>query len=153
MLLRTLSVALGGLAFNALCSYAQTLTQTSVKATRYPERPVRVVAPVAAGGGTDIIARLTVTRLSEVMGQPFVIDNRPGAGGVLGNEIVAHARPDGYTLLFTYAAHTIVPFIYRKAPYDVHKDFVINNRYKSYTYVLSLTARPLRQCASRAGWA
>ena len=52
-----------------------------------------------------------------------MVDNRPGAGGVLGNEIVANARPDGYTLLFTYAAHTIVPFIYRKVPYDVYKDF------------------------------
>ena len=92
-------------------------------AGRYPERPVRVVVPVAAGGGTDIIARLTVNKLSERVGQSFVVDNRPGAGGVLGNEIVANARPDGYTLLFTYAAHTIVPFIYRKVPYDVHKDF------------------------------
>ena len=92
-------------------------------ANRYPERPVRVVVPVAAGGGTDIIARLTVSKLSEVVGQPFVVDNRPGAGGLLGNEIVARAPADGYTLLFTYAAHTIVPFIYRKVPYDVYKDF------------------------------
>ncbi len=97
--------------------------QAGKGAGRYPERPVRVVVPVAAGGGTDIIARLTVSRLSEAAGQSFVVDNRPGAGGVLGNEIVAHARPDGYTLLFTYAAHTIVPFIYRKVPYDVYKDF------------------------------
>ena len=95
----------------------------SKAATRYPERPVRVVVPVAAGGGTDIIARLTVNKLSEVVGQLFVVDNRPGAGGVLGNEIVARAQPDGYTLLFTYAAHTIVPFIYRKVPYDVYQDF------------------------------
>jgi tripartite-type tricarboxylate transporter receptor subunit TctC len=96
---------------------------TGKAVTRYPERPVRVVVPVAAGGGTDIIARLTVSKLSEVAGQPFVVDNRPGAGGVLGNEIVARAPSDGYTLLFTYAAHTIVPFIYRKVPYDVYKDF------------------------------
>jgi len=92
-------------------------------AGRYPERPVRVVVPVAAGGGTDIIARLTVNKLSEIVGQPFVVDNRAGAGGMLGNEIVARAPADGYTLLFTYAAHTIVPFIYRKVPYDVYKDF------------------------------
>lgn len=91
--------------------------------SRYPDRPVRVVVPVAAAGSTDIIARLTMSRVSELMGQTFVIDNRPGAGGLLGNEIVAHARPDGYTLLFTYAAHTIVPFIYRRVPYDVYKDF------------------------------
>ena len=91
----------------------------------YPDRPVRVIVPVAAAGGTDIIARIVLTKLSERTGRQFVVDNRPGAGGILGNEIVAKARPDGYTLLFTYAAHTIVPFIYgnTKVPYDVYKDF------------------------------
>ncbi len=108
----------------AWCTVQGAHAQPAAKsATRYPERPVRVVVPVAAGGGTDIIARLTVGKLSEVAGQPFVVDNRPGAGGLLGNEIVARAQPDGYTLLFTYAAHTIVPFIFRKVPYDVYKDF------------------------------
>ena len=68
---------------------AHAYAQSPANVIRYPERPVRVIVPVAAGGGTDIIARLTVTRLSEVMGQSFVIDNRPGTGGVLGNEIVA----------------------------------------------------------------
>ena len=89
----------------------------------YPDRPVRVIVPVAAAGGTDIIARIVLTRLSDVLGRPFIVDNRPGAGGILGNEIVAKARPDGYTLLFTYAAHTIVPFIYSIVPYDVYRDF------------------------------
>jgi len=117
MFLNIIFVVLG-FALHAASAQAQ-----SAGKGRYPERPVRVVVPVAAGGGTDIIARLTVNKLSETLGQPFVVDNRAGAGGVLGNEIVAHARPDGYTLLFTYAAHTIVPFIYRKVPYDVYKDF------------------------------
>jgi len=120
LFLRRIFVAL------SITLYAATSVQAQPAAKgapHYPERPVRVVVPVAAGGGTDIIARLTVGKLSEVVGQPFVVDNRPGAGGVLGNEIVARARPDGYTLLFTYAAHTIVPFIYRKVPYDVYKDF------------------------------
>jgi tripartite-type tricarboxylate transporter receptor subunit TctC len=90
----------------------------------YPDRPVRVIVPVAAAGGTDIIARIVLNKISELMQRQFVVDNRPGAGGILGNEIVAKSRPDGYTLLFTYAAHTIVPFIYsRKVPYDVYKDF------------------------------
>jgi tripartite-type tricarboxylate transporter receptor subunit TctC len=85
---------------------------------------VRVIVPVAAAGGTDIIARIVLNKLGETMQRQFVVDNRPGAGGILGNEIVAKARPDGYTLLFTYAAHTIVPFIYsRKVPYDVYRDF------------------------------
>lgn len=91
----------------------------------YPERPVRVVVPVAPAGGTDIIARLLLNGMSDSIGTQFVVDNRPGAGGLLGNEIVAKAQPDGYTLLFTYAAHTIVPFIYSagRVPYNVHKDF------------------------------
>jgi tripartite-type tricarboxylate transporter receptor subunit TctC len=91
----------------------------------YPTRPVRTIVPVAPAGGTDIIARIVLTRLSDVVGRAFVVDNRAGAGGLLGNEIVAKAPPDGYTLLFTYAAHTIVPFIYTttKIPYDVYKDF------------------------------
>jgi len=89
----------------------------------YPDKPIRVIVPVAAGGGTDIIARIVMSKVAEGMGATIVIDNRAGAGGILGNEIVAHSQPDGYTLLFTYAAHTIVPFIYRKVPYDVYKDF------------------------------
>jgi tripartite-type tricarboxylate transporter receptor subunit TctC len=89
----------------------------------YPDKPVRVIVPVAAGGGTDIIARIVMSKVAEGLGATMVIDNRAGAGGILGNEIVAHSQPDGYTLLFTYAAHTIVPFIYRKVPYDVYKDF------------------------------
>jgi tripartite-type tricarboxylate transporter receptor subunit TctC len=97
--------------------------QQAASAASYPDKPVRVIVPVAAGGGTDIIARIVMTKLGENMSAAFVIDNRAGAGGILGNEIVAHAPPDGYTLLFTYAAHTIVPFIYKKVPYDVYRDF------------------------------
>ena len=90
----------------------------------YPDRPVRVIVPVAAAGSTDIIARIVLMKLGDLLSRQFVIDNRPGAGGILGNDIVAKSRPDGYTLLFTYAAHTIVPFIYSsKPPYDVYRDF------------------------------
>ena len=119
MRLSTSHVLTIGLWIVAACAYAQ---QGKVPAG-YPNKAVRVIVPVAPGGGTDLIARIVMTKLSDNMGGPFVIDNRAGAGGILGNEIVAHAQPDGYTLLFTYAAHTIVPFIYRKIPYDVYKDF------------------------------
>ncbi len=111
---------MAALALHASASFA---AAPDAAAAAYPERPVRVVVPVAAGGGTDIIARIVMTRMSETFGGPFMIDNRPGAGGILGNEVVARAQADGYTLLFTYAAHTIVPFIYAKVPYDVHRDF------------------------------
>lgn len=115
--------------FLSLCGALALTAATSVAAAQgpsgYPTRPVRVIVPVAAAGGTDIIARIVLTRLSDLIGRAFVVDNRPGAGGLLGNEIVAKALPDGHTLLFTYAAHTIVPFIYTstKIPYDVYKDF------------------------------
>jgi tripartite-type tricarboxylate transporter receptor subunit TctC len=107
----------------AICLSLLAANALAQPAAGYPDKPVRVIVPVAAGGGTDIIARIVMSKLSERMSAAFVIDNRPGAGGMLGNEIVAHSQPDGYTLLFTYAAHTIVPFIYSKVPYDVYKDF------------------------------
>lgn len=94
-----------------------------VKTAGYPERPVRVIAPVAAGGSQDVIKRAVLTRLSDLVGRRFVVDNRPGAGGIIGTDIVAKAQPDGYTLLYTYAAHAIVPFIYSSVPYDVYRDF------------------------------
>lgn len=120
---RSLFSTLGAAALLAATAAAQ--AQNAGGAGRYPEKPVRVIVPVAAAGGTDIIARIVLHKLNSLGGQQFVVDNRPGAGGLIGNDIVAKAVPDGYTLLFTYAAHTIVPFIYSrdKVPYDVHKDF------------------------------
>jgi tripartite-type tricarboxylate transporter receptor subunit TctC len=110
----------------ALCAAALATATAAEKPAgigNYPERPVRAIVPVAAGGGTDIIARLVLTPLADRIGRPVVVDNRPGAGGLIGTELVARAEPDGHTLLFTYAAHTIVPFIYSKVPYNVYKDF------------------------------
>ncbi|HKA43507.1 MAG TPA: tripartite tricarboxylate transporter substrate binding protein [Burkholderiales bacterium] len=89
----------------------------------YPTRPVRFIVPYAAGGSSDIIARLYGQRLSETLGQTFVVDNRPGAGGVVGTEIVAKSLPDGYTLLLQDMPHTINPAVYGKVPYDPVKDF------------------------------
>ena len=106
----------------------------------YPNKPARVIVPVAPGGGTDLIARIVMSKLSEMMGGPFVIDNRAGAGGILGNEIVARAQADGYTLLFTYAAHTIVPFIYRRIPYDVYRDFAPVTMAGSQPLLLTINA-------------
>lgn len=89
----------------------------------FPDRPVRVIVPVTAGGGSDIVARIVLSKMSESLNRQFVVDNRPGAGGLLGTDIVAKARADGNTLLFTYAGHTIVPFIYSQVPYDAYNDF------------------------------
>ena len=97
--------------------------QETAKTTGYPDKPARVIVPVAPGGSTDFIARIVSTKLGEAFGNTFVVDNRPGAGSLIGTDIVAKAQPDGYTLLFAYAAHTIAPLIYRSVPYDVRKDF------------------------------
>jgi len=89
----------------------------------YPMRPVRLIVPHAAGGSNDIIARVIAPRLTETLGQPIVVDNRGGAGGVIGSALAAKATPDGYTLLFADAPHGANPALYRKLPYDTLQDF------------------------------
>lgn len=94
-------------------------------AQQYPARPVRVIMPSAAGGGIDTLARLVSQRLSEKLGQQFIVDARPGATGIIGSEIAAKAMPDGYTLMFTWTAPLAInPGLYDKLPYDVLRDFV-----------------------------
>src|SRR4029077_2488267 len=88
---------------------------------RWPERPVRVVVPFAPGGATDIVARLVAPRLSEEFGQQFVIDNRAGAGGSIGVEIVVRANPDGHTLLVGASSYSSNAALY-KLSFDPHKD-------------------------------
>ncbi len=89
----------------------------------YPARPVRVVVPQSAGGSTDLVARAVAQRMADALGQPMVVDNRPGAGSINGTDIVAKATPDGYTLLVVAASFTITPNIRKKVPYDVVRDF------------------------------
>ena len=89
----------------------------------FPTKPVRLVVPYAPGGSSDIIARLYGQRLSETLGQTFVVDNRPGAGGTIGTNILAKSPADGYTLILQDMPHTINPAVYGKLPYDPVKDF------------------------------
>ncbi len=90
----------------------------------YPTKPIRLVVPFPPGGATDILARAIAQRWSDTLGQQVVVDNRPGAGGNIGSELVAKAAPDGYTLLMgTVGTHAINPSLYSKMPYDHIKDF------------------------------
>jgi tripartite-type tricarboxylate transporter receptor subunit TctC len=92
-------------------------------ADAFPSRPIHLIVPYPPGGGTDIVGRVLGEKLGASLGQPIVIDNRGGAGGVVGTEIVAKAAPDGYTLLLVPTSHVINPSIYAKLPYDTIKDF------------------------------
>ena len=88
----------------------------------YPNRAVRVVVP-AATGGPDIVARVVAAQLQAQLGQPFVVENRPGANGIVGADIVAKSPPDGYTLMVYSSGFVINPFVHKKLPYDTEKDF------------------------------
>jgi len=93
-------------------------------AAEYPELPIRIVVPFAAGGGTDVMARMFGQKLSEAWRVPVLVDNRPGAGGTIGSTGVARAAPDGYTLLLgSISTHAISPGLYAKLAYDPVKDF------------------------------
>ncbi|SEK10487.1 MULTISPECIES: tripartite tricarboxylate transporter substrate binding protein [unclassified Variovorax] len=93
-------------------------------ASSYPERAVTLVVPFAAGGMTDVLARQLSRRMQDELRQPAVVDNRVGAGGIIGAERVAKSRPDGHTLLITTTAHVVNPAITKQLPYDTEKDFV-----------------------------
>jgi len=111
-LLRTGALALGAAGFGRRAAGAG-----------YPDRPVRIVVPFAAGGPSDLTARLMSAKLGEALGQTFFVENRAGAGSNLGTAAVARSAPDGYTLLVTSSAFVVNPGLYKQVPYDPAKDF------------------------------
>src|SRR6266581_5526868 len=101
----------------ALCA-----AQSAVWAQAWPAKPIKVIVPFTPGSGTDIIARTVSERLSPQLGQPIVIENRPGAGGTIGAAVVAKSGPDGYTLFVHSSSYTVTPSTYRDLPYDTLRD-------------------------------
>lgn len=100
-----------------------TPTPAASAAENYPTRPVRIVVPSGAGGITDILARVIAQRLGDSVGQQVIVDNRPGASGIVGSQIVAKATPDGYTLLMVFPSHPVNPSLVANMPYDTMKAF------------------------------
>ena len=113
-----------GISALGLMAAATGARPVAAQAPAYPTRTVTIVAPFAAGGSTDLVARLIAQSLSARLGQQFVIDNRAGANGAVGNGFVARARPDGYTLLVTpNSTYAINPHLYTNLPYNQERDF------------------------------
>ena len=109
---------------------------TEADAAHYPTKPIRLIVPFPPGGGTDIIARTLGQRLFEAWGQTVVVDNRAGANGIIGSDILAKAKPDGYTLLLAIATHAINPSLYSKLPYDTARDFAPITQLSEYPFIL-----------------
>lgn len=105
------------------CAGVLALAATQAGAAEFPTRPVRFVVASTPGGALDVLSRLVGPKLTEKWGQPIVIDNRAGAGGIIGTEIVAKSSPDGYNLLVIAQGFTANPFLYKKLPYETPKDF------------------------------
>jgi tripartite-type tricarboxylate transporter receptor subunit TctC len=100
------------------------LSQSAAHAQAWPAKPIHAVVPVGAGSSTDIVHRLVLQHVSTELGQPIVVENRTGAGGIIGSAVVAKAQPDGYTILANGSAHTIAPALYKALPYDAVRDFI-----------------------------
>ena len=108
----------------ALSAIALILTLPAIAAdSAYPNRPVRIIVPLAPGGGTDNLTRIMAPRLTELLGQQMVVENRPGAGGQIGADLVAKATPDGYVILNVESSFASNPSLFTKLPYDTLKDF------------------------------
>jgi tripartite-type tricarboxylate transporter receptor subunit TctC len=132
-----------GAALALLAAYAQ--IAVAQKSVPYPTKPIRIIVPFAPGGGTDLTARLVGQRLAERFGQPVVMDNRPGAGTMLGTELTQKAVADGYTLMIASASHAINPTLYRKVNYDPIRDFSPITLAISFPFVIAANpAVPVR---------
>jgi tripartite-type tricarboxylate transporter receptor subunit TctC len=98
------------------------LMAAAAGAQTWPDKPVRIIVPLTAGSATDVMARTVAQQLSEQLGQPFIVENKPGAAGTIGVGTVARAKPDGYTLLVQSSSYTITPITYPNTPYDTLRD-------------------------------
>jgi tripartite-type tricarboxylate transporter receptor subunit TctC len=114
------AIAVAGL----LCAPPAQAQRSAVAAKDYPNKPVRLVVPYAAGGGLDVVGRILAQKMAPALGQQVVLDNRGGAGGVPGSDHVAKSAPDGYTLLHSTSSHLTLPFFLKSLPYDTVRDFM-----------------------------
>ena len=138
------------LAIAAIAALTSEPAAAQKAAADYPNRPVRIIVPQAAGGGVDVVARLVAQKLTETWGQQVIVDNRPGANGIIGIDAVAKSKPDGYTIAAAFTSVlTINPHVYKTLPYDTFRDFAPITQNVTNTIVLvvnrSLPARSVKE--------
>jgi tripartite-type tricarboxylate transporter receptor subunit TctC len=122
--------------------------------SKYPARAIHIIVGFAAGGGNDIIARIFGQKLSESLGQPVIIENKPGGGAIVATEYVAKSAPDGYTLLMSASGISINPAVYAKLPYDAVKDFVAVSELGSFPLIMVVNASsPIKTVAELVTYA
>ena len=109
--------------FLAIFAFGMQAAAGAMAAEAYPHKPIRLIIPFGAGGSTDVLVRIVATRLTNYVGKQVVIDNRTGAGSLIGTAIAAKSNPDGYTLLGTATPFVIVPNLYKKTPFHPLRDF------------------------------
>ena len=138
-----------------LCTFALLAIAAGAQAQGYPSRAIRLIVADAAGGAPDQLARMIAQKVSETIGQPVIVDNRPGAGGALGADLVAKSPPDGYTLLLTTTAiYALLPNLRKDLPYDPTRDFVPVGRIATASNVLVINdALPARNVAELVKYA
>jgi tripartite-type tricarboxylate transporter receptor subunit TctC len=146
---------LTGLIAGALGLAALGAAPLPVSAQEFPTKPIRLVVPYPPGGAVDQVARLIAPKLEATLGQPLVIENKAGAGGLIGSEQVAHAPADGYTLVFaTVSSHAIAPAVYAKMPYDPLGDFTMISNVALTPYIITVNpnvpARTLKELIAYA---
>ncbi len=120
----------------ALLAAGLGMTGSAPAQSAYPNKPVKLIVPFAPGGFTDVVARILGQRLSTAMGQQFIVENKAGAGSIIGTDFVAKAPPDGYTLVMISTTHVISPWIYKNVPYDPIKSFTVVSKLVDSPYVL-----------------
>lgn len=129
-------LGLNSLASSILTGSLLALSTSATWAQAYPSKPVKLIVPFAPGGFTDVVARILGQKLSSTMGQQFIVENKPGAGSIIGTDFVAKAAPDGYTLVMVSTTHVISPWIYKTMPYDPIKSFTVVSKLVDSAYVL-----------------
>jgi len=139
-----------GFGFLALASSALAQEDPS----KYPSKPIHIIVGFAAGGGNDIIARVFGQKLSESLGQPVIVENKPGGGAIVATEYVAKSAPDGYTLLMSASGISINPAVYAKLPYDAIRDFVAVSELGSFPLIMIVNAAsPIKSVAELVTYA